>query len=237
MTSLHLSPQTHTRLAVHVDFAELQAKIRTGANRPAIQKEAEKTLAAVQGHWTPAITMRWCEVEAGDNEYTLLAAGAEKVRLHLGHSARFLHPSAMVLVAGYTAGPGLEELIAAANQAQDYLRAYFIDLIGLLVLEKTGNLAISAAEESAAARGWGVSPFLSPGSVHGWDIAEQAMLCQLLPLAEIGVTCREDGVLTPFKSLSCLIGIGQGYTSSVVGTTCEVCTRRHNCEMRQNEQG
>ena len=234
MTSNHLSPQTHTNLAIEINFAELQAKIRTGANRPAIQQEAEKALAAVQGQWSPAITMRWCDVKAGDDICTLLAAGDEEVRLHLGHSSRFLQPATMVLVAGYTAGPGLEERIAAANQDQDYLRAYFIDLIGLLVLEKTGNLAIAAAEESATARGWGVSPFLSPGSVHGWDIAEQAQLCRLLPLAEIGVTCREDGVLTPFKSLSCLIGIGKEYQSSTVGTTCEVCTRRHNCEMRQN---
>ncbi|NOQ66012.1 MAG: hypothetical protein GQ556_02185, partial [Desulfobacterales bacterium] len=66
-----------------------------------------------------------------------------------------------------------------ASQQGDFLEAFFLDLVGLIVLEKTGNIIKQLAQQKAVESGWGVGPFLSPGSVHGWKLEEQKKLCSL----------------------------------------------------------
>lgn len=80
----------------------------------------------------------------------------------------------------------------------------------------------------------GRGPFLSPGSVHGWDLIDQAVLCSLLPLQEIDVQVgKKNGVLQPFNTVSSLIGIGLGYTAATVGSTCQICSNNERCEMKK----
>jgi hypothetical protein len=136
-------------------------------------------------------------------------------------------------VAAYSAGSAIEEETQKSSENEELLIAFFLDLIGLLVLEKTGDIVKKIAEQQAADLGWGVSPFLSPGSIHGWELEDQLNLCSLLPLNEIGLQVRNDAVLVPFKSLSCLIGIGAGYKTTYVGTTCQVCSKSDDCQMKQ----
>jgi hypothetical protein len=155
------------------------------------------------------------------------------VDIDFGHSIEFLSAASHVFVSVYTAGDALEQASKAVAQTGDSLAAFFLDLIGLLVLEKAGNQMKHIAEEKAAERGWGVSPFLSPGSVHGWELEGQIPLCTLLPLEQINVRIQENAILFPFKSISCLIGLGPGYAAAKVGTTCQVCSKNQNCPMKQ----
>ncbi len=121
-----------------------------------------------------------------------------------------------------------------ASQKGDHLDAYFFDLIGLIVLDKVNTAIKDTAEKKAIEHGLGVSPFLSPGSVHGWELAEQVKLCSFLPLETIDVSIRDDAVLSPFTSISCLIGVGQDYNNIQVGTTCQICSKKHECQMKHN---
>jgi hypothetical protein len=104
------------------------------------------------------------------------------------------------------------------------------------VLEKVRQQINRIVEEQAQARNWGVGPFLSPGSVHGWELDDQRRLCDLIPLERIGVTRGDSGILKPFKTISCLVGIGPNYPAKTVGATCEVCSRRVQCAMRPREE-
>lgn len=90
------------------------------------------------------------------------------------------------------------------------MEAYFIDLLGLIVLEKTGHVIKRIAEKQAQKSGWGVSPFMSPGSVHGWELEEQVNLCALLPLEKINVNVREDAIFSPYKTWKKPDGISYG---------------------------
>jgi hypothetical protein len=65
-----------------------------------------------------------------------------------------------------------------------------------------------------------------------WLKFQQPNLCALLPIEKINVSIKTDGVLTPFKTLSCLIGLGLGYDMVNVGSPCQVCFKNHECEMR-----
>lgn len=237
MDIIDSQPQVLTDLDMYIDFAELVKKIRTGSQRPAILASAEETLNRVAGCWNPAIVYRWLPIGPNGAGTTTLQGDDCSATFNLGHSSCFIEPASHALVAAYTAGTKIEEENRKATANQDFLASYFIDLIALLVLEKTGDLVKQIAERKAAEMGWKVSPFLSPGSIHGWELEEQQQLCSLLPLSEIGISIRTDGVLTPFKSLACMIGIGADYTSSTVGTTCQVCSKRQSCEMQHALEG
>jgi len=236
MTHIETAPQTLTSISIAIEPEDLFKAIRTSKTRPDILATAEATLNKVTGTWDPAIVYRWLHStpDQAEPHKTLLHGDYDRnpVTLNLGHSTRFIRQAEEVLVAAYTAGSKIETEAMRAMDKQEFLESYILDLIGLLVLEKTGDLVKQIAERKAADRGWQVSPFLSPGSIHGWDLEEQLKLCSLLPLDRIGVAIRDDAVLTPFKSIACMIGIGADYTSATVGTTCQVCSKKDNCQIK-----
>ncbi len=229
---------SHVLSHIKVDIAhqELAQKIKTSGNMPEIAKTAKKILDQVKNKWKPAAVYRWLEFQPTDADTTgrIIQNSGSKLDIDFGYSIKFLKHASHALVSVYTAGRELEQESMKASQKGDLLGAYFIDLIGLIVLEKTGNQIKQIAQEKAAETGWGVSPFLSPGSVHGWELEGQIKLCSLLPLEKINVSIRDDAVMSPFKTISCLIGLGPGYDTATVGATCEVCSKKDKCQMKDN---
>jgi len=224
-------------LPVDVSFQDLVQKIKTSGNRPEMLKTAQITFNKVQNIWKPATVYCWVELQQIQTESIgrLIQDKGGVVDIDFGYSIKFLTHASHALVAVYTAGYALEQESKKASQKGDLLAAFFIDLIGLIVLEKAGNRIKQIAQEKAAKLGWGVSPFLSPGSVHGWNLEEQIKLCSLLPLEKINTKIRDDAVLSPFKTISCLIGVGPGYEAAHVGTTCQVCSKNKDCPMKKEE--
>lgn len=163
----------------------------------------------------------------------------QQTSLTLGRAAGFLTQASVVVAGAYTIGGELQNAAARGSARRDYLQAYLLEQAGLALLGKTGESVSQMIEELARERGWGVGPLLSPGSVHGWELIDQANLCHILPLSEIGMNCDEigmncdeNGVLTPFNSLTFLVGLGPGYTSKRIGSPCTVCNNRQNCHLR-----
>ncbi len=241
MKNITTQPFVIPDLSVDVGFQDLVQKIKSSGNQSEILKTAQEAFERVQNIWKPAIVYCWVKFEQGHTNgmgrIIQKGCGAQKdrdaVEIDFGYSIKFLNKADHALVAVYTAGQVLEEESKKASKMGDLLGAYFIDLIGLIVLDKAGERVKQIAQEKAGQLGWGVSPFLSPGSVHGWDLEEQIKLCSLLPLEKIDVMVREDAVLSPFKTISCLIGLGPGYASDQVGSTCQVCSKNHDCPMKQ----
>ena len=205
-------------------------------NRPLekIKPPLEQSLIAARKIWHPRVVSRWLDVKKITPETITLESTEDKrvVTLKTGFSTRFLAKAEKVLVAAYTLGGELEEYCASLSAKGDFLGAYLTDVIGLVVLDKAGEKIRSLAEDRAETLCWGVSPVLSPGSVHGWELDDQPALCSFLPLETIGVKVNESAILTPFKSISCLIGLGPDYESKLVGSTCDICSKRETCTMR-----
>ncbi len=221
-----------------ITSGELAEKIKMSGDLPGILKSAEKTLQKARGLWQPKAVYRWVELKHTNTDIVAMHLESKNISLEidLGYSARFLKNADYALVSVYTAGKELELQSMIASQKGDHLEGYFFDLIGLIVLDKVSTAIKDTAEKKAIEYGLGVSPFLSPGSVHGWDLAEQIKLCSVLPLKTIDVSIREDAVLSPFKSISCIIGIGKDYNSVQVGTTCQICSKKQECQMKQNNE-
>jgi len=229
-------PHVLPHIKVNVDFQDFKQKLKKSGNNPEILKIAKKTLNQAKGIWHPKAVYQWFEFEniGQDNLGCIIQSSGSHVDLDFGYSSQFLTHARHALVSVYTVGQELEQESMNASSKGDLLEAYFLDLIGLIVLGKVEQTVKEIAEKQARYLGWGVSPFLSPGSIHGWKLEEQLKLCTLLPLENINVKIRSDAVLSPFKTISCLIGLGSGYDAVQVGTTCQICSKNHECQMKQN---
>jgi hypothetical protein len=237
MESTILHVQIFDALEIQVFPKDLAASIKTRTNRGKILEVANNVLAKVQGSWRPRAVIRWLGVElVTDDRVTLKPLdGGEKECLHLGFASRFMTAAEYGLVGVFTAGDELERESVLASKEKRVMDAYLYDLIGLAVLEKTRQLINKVVEEKAREMNWGIGPFLSPGSVHGWELDDQDNLCGFVPMDRIGVSKGENGILKPFKTISCLIGIGPKFSAKTVGAPCDVCSKKDQCEMRVHE--
>lgn len=210
-------------------FDMLLSRIGNRLARPSLHDTARQIFSASRDLWQPLALMRWLPASWLPPGQLELAGDGTSYRFHLGHSGQFIQPARLALAAAYTAGPDLESRARQLAAERRYLESYLLEQIGLAILGQIGHLVSRHAETTARALGWGVGPFLSPGSVHGWELAEQPNFCRLLPLANSPISCNAEGTLAPLNSLTCLIGIGPQYPSSTVGSTCMVCSRRDHC--------
>lgn len=227
------NPQLRSRLKVTIPFKDLAKKIKTSNNLSDIMKTAEIVLSEVKDIWQPAIVYQCLPFEhcAHKNQGNIVQHANKRLHFDFGEAFKYLMCAEYVFLSVYTAGNQLEQ--ASSTSPKDLLRAYFIDLIGLAVLDKVGQMVSEIAEKKAAALGWGVGPVLSPGSVLGWELEDQINLCSVLPLEKINVSIKENAVLSPLKTLSSVIGIGPGYHYRHVGNSCRVCAVKNECRMRK----
>lgn len=222
-------------VSIELEFNDLATRFSTSTQSEKLLEAAQPVFKEARNIWQPRSVVKWLPVIAVTDSETVLASlkSASTLRLHTGFSGSFLHSAEMVLAGVYTSGNELDEAVKSAAAQKRYLDGYILEQIGLIVLEKTATVIHEIVEQEAADRNWGVGPLLSPGSVHGWDLTDQLNLCSHLPIDEIDVACSGNGVLTPFNSLSFIIGIGPGYSDTKVGSPCKVCSNRENCTLRK----
>jgi len=237
LKEINLQPHVVERFDVDVPLQDLLLEIQISENRPELLIVAEQTLEMVKGVCRPAAVYNWFSFEKANSGRAgyLLQNATKRQEINFGKSIQFLEHTSHALVAVYTVGKKFEQESKKASARGDFLVAYFFDIIGLIILRRAEQTIKEIAEKQAQEYGWGVSPFLSPGSVHGWELQEQEKLCSLLPLEKIGVEIHNNGVLLPFSTVSCLIGIGPGYEATKVGIACQVCSKKHTCQMRKSD--
>lgn len=219
---------------LELSLEELSEKLGKSQRNVSLVDAAAKVLNIARPLWQPKVVYRWLDVKTTEENKVSLICGStgENTTLELGFSIQFIKNAQKALVGVYTAGKELEDAALAASGRGQVLDAYLFDIVGLAVLEKLGQQLNRVVESYAGEHGWGVSPLLSPGSVHGWELEDQHNLFYLLPLNAIGVVLSSSGILQPFKSLSFLIGTGPGYQATEVGKSCVVCSKRNDCVMR-----
>ena len=220
-----------------VTFQDLEQKFNISRDNPEIFETAKKALNKTKGIIHAKAVYQWFEFENPGKEKSrsIIQCSGDHVTFDFGNSFQFLKHARYALIAVYTAGQEFEKELQHASSKGDLLEAYFLDLIGLIILGQLEEAIKEIAEKQAGNLGWGVSPFLSPGSVHGWELEDQVKLCSVLPLEKINVTFHNDSVLSPLKTVTCLIGLGPEYSSSRVGTTCRVCSKNDTCPMKQKQ--
>lgn len=151
----------------------------------------------------------------------------DEVTLHLYKKVyKFLKNSDSIAILISTAGEGISDLIRYYNSKGDFLRAYIVDLIGTIYVEKVADYVHNQIKEQLNAN---ITNRYSPGYCN-WPTSDQYNLFELLPKNFCGVTLNESGIMIPLKSISAIVGIGEGVR--YVNYDCSFCKDK-NCIYRR----
>jgi len=121
-----------------------------------------------------------------------------------------------------TIGPGPEALAGERMRADAAPAAYAADAVASLMAEKAAEALHAAVARASAGRGWGCGERYSPGYC-GWPVSDQVRLFSLLPAGACGVSLSPSSLMSPLKSVSGLIGLGQDMRRT--GYRCGECGR------------
>lgn len=120
-----------------------------------------------------------------------------------------------------TAGEEFEKLQEELKAGGDMVKIFIADAIGSVLAEKTADRMEEALEELLAAYGWKHTNRFSPGYC-GWHVREQHDLFSMFPTeAPCGVTLTPSALMTPIKSVSGVIGVGEKVRK--LDYTCGLC--------------
>jgi hypothetical protein len=189
---------------------------------------AEQALQEGLQFLEPAVAYRRLRVEALQHE---------KLRLEDGQClagpliAQHLGPAQEVVVLICTVGDALE---AHAQQviASNAVLGLALDGVGSAAAEALATEACLLLEEEAAQRGMEATIPLSPGMI-GWPVeVGQPQLFGLIDAAQVGVTLTSYSMMTPRKSLSMVLGLGEGVNQG--GRTCDYCYMKETCRYQDH---
>lgn len=141
----------------------------------------------------------------------------------------FLCGAEKFIVYAATAGREFEDYCRALNDSGDIAKAFFADIIGSAVAERTGALLYEEVERLCDGEGLKMSNSYCPGNC-GWDVSDQHSLFRLLPPEPCGIELTESGLMIPVKSISGIIGAGREMKKNP--GRCAIC-RRKDCHMRK----
>lgn len=229
---------TEQNVPVSISPEQLLGRMKSGRGRrrrsPDFQPLVEDVCALLPNLLQPAVSWSLTEKEEFSEGMVYLRdpVSGKKGRLKIGKRSNFLEQAHEVVLAVKTIGPLLEAKVHGL-EAEDPLKAYALDVAGVIALDQVSDWFREKIQVLAREKGWGVSPSLLPGSLTGWPVEGQGEICHFLDLGKIGVTLNRFSVLKPHKSDSVAIGLGPGYTEQVVASLCSDCPRKEVCPWKR----
>lgn len=124
-----------------------------------------------------------------------------------------------------TAGDGFSTYSNKYNQSTNYLKAFIVDALGSLVVEKSAEYLHQKIEKEASVSGLKITNRYSPGYCD-WAVEEQKLLFSLLPENPCNISLSESSLMIPIKSISGIIGIGKKVVKRAY--SCDHC-RKDTC--------
>lgn len=129
-----------------------------------------------------------------------------------------------------TAGEYLEKAMKEATNRKDVFEEYLISAIGSCIVEKTGDYmeGVLQAELGTLMH----TRRFSPGYC-GWPLSDQKKIFHFLGGTPCSIELSEYFLMTPIKSISGIIGIGEHVKRNVYG--CTVCNLQ-SCYKRKKRR-
>lgn len=178
-----------------------------------IYMAAENMLNKVKVRVNPCFYFRICNGSL--KEKTLTIEGKEFgigriIKRQLVNSSQFA-----IFVA--TAGIEYQAVYDDEKSKNDPLDIYILDAIGTLIAEKTADIIEITLKDEARTS---ITNRFSPGYC-GWDVVEQRQFFGLLPPKCCGISLSQSALMSPIKSVSGVIGLG----NDVIRTeySCSLC--------------
>lgn len=156
-----------------------------------------------------------------ENDLTIDSAMLSRIFRHCHRVAIFLA----------TIGPRLEHRVAELMEEGQIVRAMVLDASGSEAAERVACHVQERISELAAADGDAISLRYSPGYCD-WDISQQRVLFEVMDSTQTGVTLSNECLMTPLKSVSGIIGLGESETYQLGLSACLSCTTQ-DCPNRR----
>jgi hypothetical protein len=175
----------------------------------------------------------FCNIRGGYKIFNSIEAQVAKTTITIcGHvfnptktiTTQFKTASSLALFI-CTAGPEISQLAKEVSDKGDPLLSYVFDIIGSVTVEKATDKVQNSLEDECKKMGLKISDRFSPGYCE-WSVSEQQMLFDLMPKNFCGVSLSESSLMSPIKSVSGMIAIGQKLARK--GYQCRWCTDK-NC--------
>lgn len=131
-----------------------------------------------------------------------------------------------------TIGSDIEETASSLMKNGDGLSGYLMDRIGSFAVESLAECLENHVRKEYAAENLSVSMRYSPGYCD-WPLDEQLKLDKLIGYSRIGVRLNESLMMTPKKSISGLIALGDREAFAEKRSQCDMCSTKR-CDYRRS---
>lgn len=211
---------------------EVLLKRAGGGRSPSdrMRKECQKAIEIGKKLLEPRALYKTFKIDKIEGERVYLEQGFSFQSEHL---TRLLQGADRLMVSCCTIGSTLEKKVNELNSKGDLLLAYFLDIYGAAAVGVlTKNLYNQLQDELV---GLGTTVIMEPGQLD-WHIRDQEVVFQLLHPEEIGVTLSKSLMMTPFKSITSVFGIGDPDKVQKGVVSCKVCPKREYCTFREEAE-
>jgi len=146
--------------------------------------------------------------------------------------AKNLAASEVIYLACCTIGPELETRVTEYRANNQPAKAYVLDSVGSLITDHLGVAACASIDTLAKASGLSSTVPLSPGYMN-WPTSAQDIFYELLDFNALGVSLSATHIMSPLKSCTIAIGVGQKVKRLHDGTTCDFCQFNGRCNLQK----
>jgi hypothetical protein len=205
--------------------------------RPSLVKITENAIAMGTSLLQPQVLYEKYPVKGLVHERLELygnKSNAKKPHLSGQLIAQHLSRSQAVIIMVCTIGSLLDELVSSLFKVDPSL-AVAMDGVGSAAVESLAIQACNYFEDQVKSEGLNTTMPLNPGMV-GWPVEQgQPEIFTLLDSEDIQVTLNESCMMSPNKSLSMVLGVGEDV--SPVGTSCDYCSLKGVCKYQNHYAG
>lgn len=193
------------------------------ARSPKLFELAQRALDLGAPLLEPVVAYREFKIKSMQHERLILSDGGSLAGKTI---MRLLAPAKRAVVMVCTVGLQVENLAHALLPGDPGL-GMALDGLGTAAVEALTVAACSHFSTLAAAQGLQTTLPLSPG-MEGWPTeAGQKQIFRLVPPEEAGIELTSAGMMSPQKSLSLVLGIGEELEEP--GRVCDYCAQRLTC--------
>ena len=190
----------------------------------------QRALAMIteEGLARPAFCYLDCQVSGVRGARLELGTTTLEVPGMAGISSRLTAVTALAC----TLGPALEARVSGLCSQRSMSLALALDELGNAMLMYAARFAALAIRKEARSRGLTTGDTLTPGG-PGLALADQAAVLALAGGDRLGITVNGQGMLSPVKSRSLIVGLGMGLSAQPARRRCEVCSSGAHCSYRR----
>ena len=196
-----------------------------------ISEMIDKTSAEAE----KAVTPRYCAVESP------ISRSADGIRVNScgmllcgSDIAKHLKGCESVILFAASIGADIERRIRI-YEAQDLTRAIIMDCCGSSLIESYCDLVCGSIAERLTERGLFPTSRFSPGYGDLPLSLQPEFLRALNAQRQIGLTCNEQFLMFPRKSVTAVIGLSKTPVGGCSKTACDTCRMNSTCQFRKNK--